>query len=152
MLEDQPGELSSEAVAVLADGLVTADEYRDQFDVFRACAESMGLAIVDVEIDPVTGFVAYGQAFGPDFAAVGGDGCYYAHWHRVSRVYETESPAAGFRDERQEFDLHLRRFVLPCFEDHGYSTVPFGLDDPDFEARMADWHDLVQSGLCDPGS
>lgn len=148
------GDVPSEQAAALADGTVTATEYRAAFDGFQQCVTDGGGSITLTDTDAVTGELTYTSS--GDLLAPGQMGgsteneCYQRFFAQVEVTFSLTDP--GVQDnlsseQMQIFDQTIR----PCLE---YA----GVDIPDDLAYgTADWLRMLDentralnAGECPP--
>lgn len=145
-------ELAPNQRAAFEDGEISTVEYAEAYRMFEACANSAGLAVVDPQVDPVSGYISYGI-----FEEVGGvledptsdtGRCYENEFHWVELVWEATDPTYT----QQQRELALERFeteARPCLVANGVDVpVVVELDDDAYLPLLQEWIALSSASKC----
>lgn len=145
-------ELAPNQRAAFEDGDISTVEYAEAYRAFEACAIAAGLAVVDREVDPVSGYISYGI-----FEEIGGSledptsdtgGCYETEFHWIELVWEATDPTYT----EQQRDLALERFeteARPCLVANGVDVpLVVGLDDDAYLPLLQEWIALASGNKC----
>jgi hypothetical protein len=107
----------SEQAEMLSDGVVTAREYADAFDLLRTCVEANDGKVVDLQVNPVDG-ISLSFAFetadlpGIDKAL---DDCQFRYWTTLEMDYR--------ESHLNKMDPLLRDAVSECMKERGIEST-----------------------------
>lgn len=121
------GRVPDEQRAAFVDGNVDTNEYQEAFGRFRDCANTSESLVVDIQTDPVSGFIGYGVK--GELSAPGTsngshlDDCYQRYFSYIEATWQTTDPGALESVIQSNMDFY-HEAVQPCL-------IANGLEAPD---------------------
>lgn len=123
---------SDQALAELADGFLTYQEYRAAFERFRKCIVESGEALVGVSFDRLSGMVNYSVTTGDDI-------CYNREFAGADMAWQLDPNRPRSKDELQQMSQ-----IEGCIRDLGVEPVEASTQDELFDQLRESGGDPVE--------
>ena len=147
-----PTGIPPEQQAAFADGTVDLNEYQGAFGSFRDCANDAGAPLVNIQTDPIIGYISFGVngELSPPGVSNGSpvDDCYQRYFSYIEQTWQTTDPGVADKVVQDNLDF-FHQVIQPCLEANGVAVPDEVIPgSQEFGELSKQFTDLDAAGSC----